>query len=97
MGTDVKTIKKIADLAALSINDEEAEGFARDLNLIIKYMDQLSNLDTGDIKPMEHVLALDNVLREDIPTNENRKDILMKSAPETIEGCYIVPSVVESL
>lgn len=97
MATDVQTIKRIANLAALSIKDEELEGFTQDLDLIIGYMNQLSNLDTGDIKPMEHVLALNNVLREDIPTNDNRRDMLMKSAPAAEDGCYIVPSVVESL
>ena len=97
MATDVETIKRIADLAALSIKDEELEGFTKDLDLIIDYMNQLSNLDTGDIKPMEHVLALNNVLREVVPTNENRRDELMKSAPVAEDGCYIVPSVVEPL
>lgn len=97
MATDVKTIKRIANLAAISIEDQELEGFAKDLDLIIGYMQQLSALDTGEIKPMEHVLALHNVLREDVPTNGNRREELIQSAPLLEDGCYIVPSVVESL
>ncbi len=96
MATDVETIKKIAQLSALSIKEAELDGFAKDLDMIIGYMEQLSKLDTGDVKPMEHVLPLHNVLREDIPTQVNRRDELMKNAPEIANECYLVPSVVDA-
>lgn len=97
MATGTETMKRIANLAALSIKDDELEGFANDLDTIIGYMEQLSNIDTGDVKPMEHVLPLQNVLREDIAKNGDRRDELIQCAPLTEEECYIVPSVVESL
>lgn len=96
MATDAETIKKIAQLSALSIKESELEGFARDLDMIIGYMEQLSKLDTGDVKPMEHVLPLQNVLRNDIPTEGNRRDELMKNAPEIANECFMVPSVVDA-
>jgi aspartyl-tRNA(Asn)/glutamyl-tRNA(Gln) amidotransferase subunit C len=96
MATDVETIKKIAQLSALSINESELEGFAKDLDMIIGYMEQLSKLDTGDVKPMEHVLPLHNVLREDVPTHVNRREELMNNAPETANECFMVPSVVDA-
>lgn len=97
MATDVETVKKIAGLAALAMKDEELTSFAGDLDLIIGYMKQLSDIDTGDEKPMEHVLPVYNVLREDIPVNGDRRDELIKSAAAAENGCYIVPSVMESL
>ncbi|HBR03617.1 MAG TPA: hypothetical protein DD738_13520, partial [Ruminiclostridium sp.] len=96
METDIETVRRIADLAALSMKEEELDGYVQDLNIIIGYMNQLSTIDTGDTKPMEHILALQNVFREDIPDHSNRREELMKSASETKNGCYIVPSVVES-
>lgn len=95
MEADVKTIKKIADMAAISINEDELELYAKDLGLIIDYINGLSNLKTDDIKPMEHVSDIKNVLRDDIPTNGNRRVELMKSAASVDNGFYTVPTVVE--
>lgn len=89
-------IRKIANLAALGILENEELSFAADLNTIIGYMEQLADIDTGDFKPMEHVLPLKNILREDQPANGNRRDELTACAPAVSEGCYTVPSVVES-
>lgn len=97
MATDAETIKRISGLSALSIKDDELDGFAKDLDMIIGCMEQLMSIETDDIKPMEHVLPLCNVLREDVCINENRREELIKSAVVEENGCYKVPSVVESL
>ena len=97
MEANVDMVRRIANLASLGITEKEEVEFAADLNLIIGYMEQLANIDTGDTKPMEHVLPLNNVLRNDIPVNENRRDELIMCAPSSENGCYIVPSVVESI
>ncbi|MCX7773213.1 MAG: Asp-tRNA(Asn)/Glu-tRNA(Gln) amidotransferase subunit GatC [Clostridia bacterium] len=97
MATGPDTIKRIANLASLAIEEHELEGFAKDLDMIIGYMEQLSQLDTGDVKPMEHVLPLQNVLREDLALNTDRREELIQCAPEAEDGCYVVPSVVESI
>lgn len=96
MKADVEMVRKIADLAALGISEKEETEYAADLNVIIGYMEQLSGIDTSDVKPMEHVLPLKNVLREDVPVNENRREELTKCAPSVENGCYTVPSVVEA-
>lgn len=96
MEADVEMVRKIADLAALGISEKEETEFAADLNVIIGYMEQLSGIDTGDVKPMEHVLPLKNVLREDVPVNENKREELTQCAPSVENGCYTVPSVVEA-
>ncbi len=97
MGTSGETLGRIADLASLAIDEKDREAFAKDLDMIMGYMEQLSLIDTGDVKPMEHVLPLRNVLREDLPVNEDRRDELLKCAPVSDDGCYLVPSVVESI
>lgn len=95
MSADIETIKKIADMAAIAIEEEELYSLARELDSIISYMKQISKVDTGKIKPMEHVLEICNVMREDVPGNENMKDELMQIAPKVSNGSYIVPNVVE--
>lgn len=97
MEDGVRLVKKIANLASLGLSEKEETEFAQDLDLIIGYMEQLSRIDTGNAEPMEHVLPLRNVLRPDVPVNGDRREELLKCAPSVDNGCYIVPSVVESI
>ena len=60
-------IEHIAVLARLSLTEEEKELFGSQLSGILGYMEQLNELDTKDVEPTSHVLALENVMREDIP------------------------------
>ncbi|NMA65523.1 MAG: Asp-tRNA(Asn)/Glu-tRNA(Gln) amidotransferase subunit GatC [Clostridiaceae bacterium] len=95
MAADESIVKKIADLAAISIKENEINDFSKDLNSIIGYMEQLSRIDTGDLSPMEHVLPVTNVFRDDEVTNICRRDELLRSASVTKDGCYFVPNVVD--
>lgn len=97
MAADVKTIKKIADLAALYIDEKELEFYAVELDIIVKYMGEIMNLDTGDAKPMEHAPHIYNVFREDNADNGNIGDELIKNAAVAQNGYYKVPAVVELL
>lgn len=97
MEASSEMIQRIAKLASLGITEQEEKEFAADLNVIIGYMEQLSRMDTGDAKPMEHVLPLHNAFREDVVTNGDRREELTKCAPSVENGCYTVPSVVESI
>ncbi|NLM75386.1 MAG: Asp-tRNA(Asn)/Glu-tRNA(Gln) amidotransferase subunit GatC [Clostridiaceae bacterium] len=94
---DIDTVKKVADLAALSIEENELEEYARDLDAIIGYMEQLSLIDTGNIAPMEHIVSVTNAFREDEVTNTDRREDLLKSAAVTKNNYYIVPNVVEQI
>ncbi|HHY65015.1 MAG TPA: Asp-tRNA(Asn)/Glu-tRNA(Gln) amidotransferase subunit GatC [Clostridiaceae bacterium] len=96
MTTDREKIKKVADLANIHIGDDELESFAGDMNAIIGYMEQIKNIDTGDMKPMEHVLPVYNAFREDVPGESFDRDELLKNAPEAQDGCFKVPVVVET-
>lgn len=97
MAVDIKTIKDLAELAAINIKEKEIVSYAQELDMIIKYMDSLKNLNTGDTKPMEHILDINNIFREDVITNQNIKDELIKNASIVEEDYYIVPTVVDLL
>jgi aspartyl-tRNA(Asn)/glutamyl-tRNA(Gln) amidotransferase subunit C len=64
----------------LELSPEEEAELARDMNLIMGYMERLSVVDTQGIEPMEHVLPLKNVLRPDIPEDFSGSDDLLKCA-----------------
>ncbi|MGI6122648.1 MAG: Asp-tRNA(Asn)/Glu-tRNA(Gln) amidotransferase subunit GatC [Acetivibrionales bacterium] len=97
MAADIKTIKKIADLAAIFIEENELEAYAAQLDTIINYMEELKNLDIGDTKPMEHILQMNNVFREDKVTGQNMRNELIKNANIAKDGYFKVPAVVDLL
>lgn len=97
MAADIKIIKKMANLAAIFIREDELEAYARELDVIIKHMEKVKSLDTGGTNPMEHILTVNNVFREDDVTNENIRDELIKNASVTEDGYFKVPAVVDLL
>jgi len=90
-----ETIKYVASLAKLDLNEEEATLAKADLSKIIDYVNRMNELDTTGIEPMSHVFAYDNVFREDIVTNSPQRDIILSGAPEKKDGGFKVPKTVE--
>jgi len=90
-----EAIEHIANLARLNISEVEKEKLTLEMENIISYMDKLNELDTTDVKPMEHVIPMQNIFREDVVTGSFEREKLMKNAPSYENGCYKVPRVVE--
>ena len=67
MEADRKLVRIIAALAMLGLSGEEVSEFARDMNIIMGYMNRLAETNTDGFEPMEHVVPLINELRQDIP------------------------------
>lgn len=88
-------VKHVANLARLEIDDKEADMFTTQLSSIIKYAEQLNELNTEDVKPTTHVLDLKNVLRKDEPSEWITKEEALKNAPDTQDGLFRVPSIME--
>ncbi|WP_405099595.1 Asp-tRNA(Asn)/Glu-tRNA(Gln) amidotransferase subunit GatC [Oceanobacillus sp. FSL H7-0719] len=87
-------VKHVADLARLAITDEEAEKLTAELRSIIKYAEELNELDTTDIEPTTHVLNLVNVMRKDEPKEWITQDEALKNAPDKDNGHFRVPSIL---
>jgi aspartyl-tRNA(Asn)/glutamyl-tRNA(Gln) amidotransferase subunit C len=62
---------------------------------IISYVDKLNELDTLGVKPMEHVIPMKNVLREDVSGESYDRERILSNAPKQCDGCFVVPKVVE--
>lgn len=92
---DVKTISKMADMAAIYIDEKELEIYASQLDEVIRYMEEIKSLDTDDEEPMEHILAVKNVFREDVVTGENIRDEFIKNTSIDKDGYFKVLAVVE--
>ena len=88
-------VEHIAELAKLSLTDEEKERFREQLSAILEYAEILQRLDTEVIPPTATVLPLQNVMVADqVRPSFSREDILA-NAPEAENGCFRVRAILE--
>ena len=85
----------VSILARLKLPQEEKERMTGELEQILAYMDVLDGLDTSGVEPMSHVFPLKNVLREDETAPSMDRGELLKNAPATDGGTFLVPKAVE--
>lgn len=90
-----QTIEYVSALAKLSLQPEEKEKAKKDLGNILTYIDIMKELNTDGIEPMSHAFPMKNVFREDVVTNEDNRNELLKNAPKQKDGCFMVPKTVE--
>lgn len=88
-------IEHLTKLARMELSSEEKASLEVDLDAVIGYMNVLSSIDTENIEPMEHVLGLSNVTREDRPVPSFDREQLLSCAPNSEDGFYDVPLAVE--
>lgn len=90
-----ETIEYVGILAKLELNDEEKENAKKDMGSMLDYIDKLNELDTTGVEPMSHVFPVNNVFREDIVVNGDDRENILKNAPESREGSFVVPKTVD--
>ena len=92
---DKETVATISYLSRLSFDKENEEKITKDLENIIKFVDQLDSVDTSDIEPLKSPLEKTAKTRDDQISAENRKEQFLKNAPDANEDYFLVPRVVE--
>lgn len=86
-----ETIEYVGILAKLELSDEEKESAKKDMGRMLDYIDKLGELDTTGVEPMSHVFPVNNVFREDVVTNGDTRDRILKNAPEEKDGMFVAP------
>ena len=89
------TVKKISKLSRISTNSKFEEEMIKDLNSIIKFVDQLNELNIDKVEPLSSVVNEKANLREDEVKKMNAKNDILKNSPEDNENYYVVPKVIE--
>ena len=92
---DKKTVSTIAYLSRLSLDEENGEKITKDLENIIKFVNQLEDANTKNIEPLASPLEKTAKTREDKVTAQNRKDIFLERSPKSNDDYFLVPRVVE--
>ena len=95
MKIDKNTTLKIAKLSRIKIKDNEIEEFSTQLSLILDWVEQLNEVNTENIKPLNNVSMNNLPLREDVEININDSKEILKNSPDKVEDYFVVPKVIE--
>lgn len=90
-----KDVEHVALLARLEIAEDQIEKFTEQLDAILEYADNLSQLDTAEVRPTAHVLPVHNVMREDEVRPSLPRDLALQNAPHAENGYFKVPKIIE--
>lgn len=94
MSVTLKDVEHIATLARLEFTDEEKAMFTHQLNSILAYVEQLNKLDTTDVKPLSHVIELDDAYRADVVKPGVTQPDALRNAPAKTDKFFKVPKVI---
>ena len=89
---DREQVLHVAKLARLKLSDAEVERMTGELTNILEHVERMEALDLEGVEPTSHVVALENVLREDVPRDGLPRERALENAPDVAAGGFRVPS-----
>lgn len=95
MSVDSAAVRRIASLARIAISDAEAEALAPELSKILGLVEQLGEVDTSGVEPLAAVIPNHLRLRDDLVTDGDIRDRVLRNAPQAEHGFFAVPKVIE--
>ena len=96
MAIDENTVRKVAKLARIALPEERVAAMAAELNAIMAWIEQLNEVDVEGVEPMTSAVeGLSLPMREDVVTDGDDPDCVLKNAPKAEDGFFVVPKVVE--
>jgi aspartyl-tRNA(Asn)/glutamyl-tRNA(Gln) amidotransferase subunit C len=95
MSVDADTVRRIAHLARIAVNDDEVPHLQGELNAMLSFVEQLSEVDVAGVEPMTSVTPMEMKKRADVVNDGEISDDIVKNAPATENHFFLVPKVVE--
>ena len=95
MSVDLATVKRVARLARIAVSEEEANRMTGELNGILGFVEQLSEVNVEGVEPMTSVTPMAMKKRADVVNDGEIADDIVKNAPATEGHFFLVPKVVE--
>jgi aspartyl-tRNA(Asn)/glutamyl-tRNA(Gln) amidotransferase subunit C len=95
MGLAPDDITRLAHLARIDIDADEARDVNAKLDAILGLIDELRSIDTSGVTPMSHAQDVMLALRDDVVTETDRHELFQQQAPAVAGGLYLVPKVIE--
>ncbi len=95
MSLTAKDVERIAKLARIRVDEVEVAAYQTQLNGIFGLIEEMQSVDTDGIEPMSHAQDLFQRLRADTVSEPDRRSAFQSIAPQTENGLYLVPKVIE--
>ncbi len=95
MSVDKDTVRRIAKLARLAVDDQRATAMVGELNGILAWVEQLKEVNVDGVAPLTSVVEQKLKMRDDVVTEGANADALMANAPGGEDHFFVVPKVVE--
>lgn len=95
MSVDIATVKRVAQLARIAVDDSDAERMTGELNAILGFVEQLGEVDVSGVEPMTSVTPMEMKKREDAVTDGGKAADIVANAPASDDNFFLVPKVVE--
>jgi aspartyl-tRNA(Asn)/glutamyl-tRNA(Gln) amidotransferase subunit C len=95
MSVDADTVRRIAHLARIKVADDEIEHLQGELNAILAFFEQLSEVDVEGVEPMTSVTPMHMKKRPDVVTDGGDPETVLSNAPAREDNFFLVPKVVE--
>jgi len=95
MSVDRETVRRIARLARLAVDEGQVAAMETELNALLTWVEQLEEVDVEGVPPMTSVVEQRLKMREDVVTDGGYAGDIIKNAPLTENHFFVVPKVVE--
>jgi aspartyl-tRNA(Asn)/glutamyl-tRNA(Gln) amidotransferase subunit C len=95
MSVDAATVRRIAHLSRIAVADSEVEHLRGELNAILAFVEQLSEVDVAGVEPMTSVTPMAMKKRQDVVTDGGIAEDVLRNAPAREGNYFVVPKVVE--
>ena len=95
MSVDAATVRRIARLARIAVADDEIEHLQGELNAMLAFVEQLSEVNVEGVEPMTSVTPMAMKMRVDEVTDGGNAEAVLANAPQSEDDFYLVPKVIE--
>ncbi len=95
MSVDQATVRRIARLARIRLDEADVPQMQGELNAILSFVEQLNEVDVSGVEPMTSVIPMAMKMRDDVVTDGGDVASILANAPVTEDGFFVVPKVVE--
>jgi aspartyl-tRNA(Asn)/glutamyl-tRNA(Gln) amidotransferase subunit C len=95
MSLDPATVRRIASLSRLHVEDQDVARLQAELNGILGWIEQLSEVDVDGVEPLAGAAQMALAMRDDVVTDGGRPEDVLSNAPDRAGAFYAVPKVVE--
>ncbi|MDB9949444.1 Asp-tRNA(Asn)/Glu-tRNA(Gln) amidotransferase subunit GatC [Porticoccaceae bacterium] len=95
MSIERQEIEKLATLSRIAIGEDTITEVSQRLSSVLELVDQLQAVNTDGVEAMSHPMKATQRLRKDEVSEINQREAFQAIAPDTEEGLFLVPKVIE--